>query len=269
MIGYHHGMHRRFRYRRRIRNAPIPAVYISYCRATLQLFTYTPRMKISSPIAKAAFADMLPLFLPALPFALLFGVMVVESGVPQLLGWSSSVIMFGGSAQMTLITLVGEGAAVSATVTTTLIVTARHVLYSVTLAPRFQTQPGWFRWLGPYVLIDQVFALTQVRDLSDDTDFRQYYLAAGFTFWAMWVLFTGLGIVLAPIIPASIGIEIAITLMFLGLLLMAIKRRSQVVTALLSAGTALWFAHLDNQVGLIIAVLVSLFVATIMEWRKA
>jgi predicted branched-subunit amino acid permease len=139
----------------------------------------------------------------------------------------------------------------------------------VTLAPRFQAQPGWFRWLGPYVLIDQVFALTQVRDLSDDTDFRQYYLAAGFTFWAMWVLFTGLGIVLAPIIPASIGIEIAITLMFLGLLLMAIKRRSQVVTALLSAGTALWFAHLDNQVGLIIAVLVSLFVATIMEWRKA
>ena len=121
-------------------------------------------MKILSPIVRAAFKDMLPLFLPALPFALLFGVMVVESGVPHLLGWSSSIIMFGGSAQMTLITLVGEGAAVSAAITTTLIVTARHILYSVTLAPRFQVQPRWFRWLGPYVLIDQVFALTQVRD---------------------------------------------------------------------------------------------------------
>ncbi|MGB1351646.1 MAG: AzlC family ABC transporter permease, partial [Luminiphilus sp.] len=205
----------------------------------------------------------------ALPFALLFGVMVVESGVPHLLGWSSSIIMFGGSAQMTLVTLVGEGAAVSAAVTTTLIVTARHILYSVTLAPRFQVQPRWFRWVGPYVLIDQVFALTQVRDLSDDTDFRHYYLAAGFTFWFMWAVFTGLGIILAPIIPASIGIEIAITLMFLGLLLMAIKRKSQVVTAVISAGIALWFAHLDNQLGLIIAVLVSLVVATINEWRAA
>ena len=58
----------------------------------------------------------------------------------------------------------------------------------------------WFRWLGPYVLIDQVFALTQVRDLSDDTHFRHYYLAAGFTFWFMWAVFTGLGIILAPII---------------------------------------------------------------------
>lgn len=226
-------------------------------------------MKNIPPIVRAAFADMVPLFLPALPFALLFGVMVVESGVSKLLGWSSSVIMFGGSAQMTLIALVGEGAAVSAAITTTLIVTARHILYSVTLAPRFQVQPRWFRWLGPYVLIDQVFALTQVRDLSDDDDFRRYYLAAGFTFWGMWVLFTGLGIVLAPIIPEEIGIEIAITLMFLGLLLMAIRRRAQVVTAVLSAGIALGFAHLDNQLGLIVAVVASLFVASVTEWRRS
>ena len=246
---------------------PMAQVYTKRYRAITKQFTYTPRMKILSPIVRAAFKDMLPLFLPALPFALLFGVMVVESGVPHLLGWSSSIIMFGGSAQMTLVTLVGEGAAVSAAVTTTLIVTARHILYSVTLAPRFQVQPRWFRWVGPYVLIDQVFALTQVRDLSDD-DFRHYYLAAGFTFWFMWAVFTGLGIILAPIIPASIGIEIAITLMFLGLLLMAIKRRSQVVTAVISAGVALWFAHLENQLGLIIAVLVSLLVATVNEWRE-
>ena len=53
-----------------------------------------------------------------------------------------------------------------------------------------------------------------------------------------------------------------------GLLLMAIKRKSQVVTAVISAGIALWFAHLDNQVGLIIAVLVSLVVATVNEWRE-
>jgi 4-azaleucine resistance transporter AzlC len=226
-------------------------------------------MKNIPPIVRAAFADMVPLFLPALPFALLFGVMVVESGVSKLLGWSSSVIMFGGSAQMTLITLVGEGAAVSAAITTTLIVTARHILYSVTLAPRFQVQPRWFRWLGPYVLIDQVFALTQVRDLSDDDDFRRYYLTAGFTFWGMWVLCTGLGIVLAPIIPEGIGIEIAITLMFLGLLLMAIRRRAQVVTAILSAGIALVFAHLDNQLGLIVAVVASLCVASVTEWRRS
>lgn len=54
--------------------------------------------------------------------------------------------------------------------------------------------------------------------------------------------------------------------MFLGLLLMSIKRESQVVTSVMSAGMTLWFAHLDNQLGLIIAVLASLSIATINEW---
>ena len=224
-------------------------------------------MKSTTSIIRLACRDVAVLFLPALPFALLFGVMVVESGVPQVLGWASSIIMFGGAAQMTLITLIGEGAAVSAAVTTTLIVTARHILYSVTLAPRFQGQPAWFRWLGPYVLIDQVFALTQVKELSDDADFRRYYLAAGFMFWGLWVSFTGAGIILAPIIPETLGIDIAIPLLFLGLLLMAIKRRNQVVTALVSGGAALAFAGMDNQVGLIIAVLIALTVATFNESR--
>jgi 4-azaleucine resistance transporter AzlC len=224
-------------------------------------------MKSTTSIIRLACRDVAVLFLPALPFALLFGVMVVESGVPQLLGWASSIIMFGGAAQMTLITLIGEGAAVSAAVTTTLIVTARHILYSVTLAPRFQGQPAWFRWLGPYVLIDQVFALTQVKELSDDVDFRCYYLAAGFMFWGLWVSFTGLGIILAPIIPETLGIDIAIPLLFLGLLLMAIKRRNQLVTAFVSGGAALAFAGMDNQVGLIIAVLIALTVATFNESR--
>lgn len=224
-------------------------------------------MKLTTSIIRLACRDVAVLFLPALPFALLFGVMVVESGVPQLLGWSSSIIMFGGAAQMTLMTLIGEGAAVSAAVTTTLIVTARHILYSVTLAPRFQGQPAWFRWVGPYVLIDQVFALTQVKDLSDDADFRRYYLASGFMFWGLWVSFTGLGIVLAPIIPETLGIDIAIPLLFLGLLLMAIQRWSQVVTAVVSGGAALAFASMDNQVGLIVAVLIALTVATFNESR--
>ena len=224
-------------------------------------------MKSTTSIIRLACRDVAVLFLPALPFALLFGVMVVESGVPQVLGWASSIIMFGGAAQMTLITLIGEGAAVSAAVTTTLIVTARHILYSVTLAPRFQGQPAWFRWLGPYVLIDQVFALTQVKELSDDAGFRRYYLAAGFMFWGLWVSFTGAGIILAPIIPETLGIDIAIPLLFLGLLLMAIKRRNQVVTALVSGGAALAFAGMDNQVGLIIAVLIALTVAAFNEPR--
>ena len=47
--------------------------------------------------------DALPLFIPALPFAFVFGVVVAEAGIPEWLGWSSSPVIFGGAIQVTSI----------------------------------------------------------------------------------------------------------------------------------------------------------------------
>ena len=60
--------------------------------------------------------DALPLFIPAIPFAFVFGVVVANAGIPGWLGWSSSPIIFGGAIQVTLFTLLGEGASVAAAV---------------------------------------------------------------------------------------------------------------------------------------------------------
>ena len=78
--------------------------------------------------ARQGCLDALPLFIPALPFAFVFGVVVAEAGIPQWLGWSSSPIIFGGAIQVTLLTLIGEGASVAAAVSAALIVGARHML---------------------------------------------------------------------------------------------------------------------------------------------
>lgn len=88
--------------------------------------------------------DALPLFIPALPFAFVFGVVVANAGIPQWLGWSSSPIIFGGAIQVTLFTLIGEGASVAAAVSAALIVGARHMLYSVALAPGFKISLAGF-----------------------------------------------------------------------------------------------------------------------------
>ena len=124
-------------------------------------------MSMRAQEIRRAVLDTLPLFVPAIPFALVFGLVVGESGIAPWLGWSSSPIIFGGAAQITLISLLGEGASVAAAVTAALIVGARHLLYSVTMAPRFQGQPRWFRFIGPYVLIDQVFVEYFVKAPTD------------------------------------------------------------------------------------------------------
>ena len=50
--------------------------------------------QMTSPPPFRAALDALPLFIPALPFAFVFGVVVAEAGIPQWLGWSSSPIIF-------------------------------------------------------------------------------------------------------------------------------------------------------------------------------
>ena len=200
--------------------------------------------------------DALPLFIPALPFAFVFGVAVVEAGIPESLGWSSSPIIFGGAIQVTLFTLIGEGASVAAAVSAALIVGARHMLYSVTLAPHFQNQPGWFRWVGPYVLIDQVFVLTQIKRSDDPRAFRHYFLAAGFTFWTLWMASTAFGVVLGPAIPPEWGMEFAAPVLFISLMMAASDRGDKLAAAVIAMSVTYLLASLPNRAGILIAVFV-------------
>ena len=209
--------------------------------------------------------DALPLFVPALPFAFVFGVVVAEAGIPQWLGWSSSPIIFGGAIQVTLFTLIGEGASVAAAVSAALIVGARHMLYSVTLAPKFQNQPGWFRWIGSYVLIDQVFVLSQIKPIDEPVAFRRYFLSAGFTFWTLWMTCTALGIVLGPAIPPEWGVEFAAPVLFISLMMAASDRRDKLAAAGLAMIITYLSAGLPNRVGILIAVISTVVVMMLLR----
>lgn len=207
----------------------------------------------------------IPLFIPAIPFAFVFGVVVAESGLPGFLGWSSAPIIFGGAAQITLLTLLGEGASVAAAVTAALIVGARHLLYSVTLAPRFQSQPRWFRWVGAYMLIDQVFALVSIEELDDPDEFRHFYLSAGLTFWFLWMSFTALGIAIGPIIPEGWQLAFAAPVLFISILAVSVDRWQKAAAALVAMIAMVALADLPNRLGILVAAILAMFVGILLE----
>ncbi len=219
--------------------------------------------------ARQGCLDALPLFIPALPFAFVFGVVVAEAGIPQWLGWSSSPIIFGGAIQVTLLTLIGEGASVAAAVSAALIVGARHMLYSVTLAPKFQNQPAWFRWIGSYVLIDQVFVLSQIKPIDEPVAFRRYFLSSGFTFWTLWMTCTALGVVLGPAIPPEWGVEFAAPVLFVSLMMAASDRRDKLAAAGLAMTVTFLSAGLPNRVGILVAVISTVIVMMLLRKQKS
>ncbi len=222
-------------------------------------------MTLDRAIVRRAFGDALPLFVPAIPFAFVIGVEIVATGFPRLVGWSTAPIIYGGAAQLVLISLLGSGTAVVAAVTAALVVNARHLMYSAALAPTFQSQPRWMRWLGPYLLVDQMFALASLR--ADDTpaDFRTYYLACGATFWTFWLSFVALGLVIGPVVPEGWNLGFAVPILFLGLIVLGIDRYPKAIAALVGAGVTYVTASLPNRSGLLVGALAGIVVGTLVE----
>lgn len=216
-------------------------------------------------VAKQAIADALPLYVPAIPFALIIGLAVVDSGMNQLVGWSSAWLIFGGAAQLTVISLLGAGTAVVAAITAGLVVNARHIMYSAAVAPAFQRQPRWMQWLGPYVLIDQLFALSSLRLEDDAKAFRTYYLTAGATFWTLWQLSVAAGLFIGPVIPDEWSLEFAVPILFIGLIVIGIDRFPKLVAALVGAGVTYLTAGLPNRAGLLVGAAVGVIAGTIVE----
>lgn len=66
--------------------------------------------------------------------------------------------MYAGAPYITAVSLLGAGASALAVVTAVWIQTARGVVYCAGLATRMRGQPAWFRWAGPYLLVDPLFA---------------------------------------------------------------------------------------------------------------
>ena len=222
-------------------------------------------MTLDRRVTRQAFLDAIALYVPAIPFALVIGLAVVDSGINPLVGWSSSWLIFGGAAQLTLISLLGSGAAISAAIGAGLVVNARHLMYSAALAPRFQSQPRWMQLLGPYVLIDQVFALASLRRDDDPATFRLYYLVVGATLWTLWQITTALGLLIGPVVPAEWRLQFAVPILFLGLIVMGIDKSPKLVAALVGAGAAFVFAGLPNHAGLLVGAGAGILAGTIAE----
>ena len=226
-------------------------------------------MSVDRSVVKDAIVDSMPLYVPAIPFALVIGLAVAESGMNPLLGWSTAWIIYGGAAQLTLIALLGSGTVVAAAVTAAIVVNARHLMYSAALAPKFQEQPRWFRWVGPYVLIDQLFALVMLRLDDDPKTWRTYYLTVGAFFWSMWQVTIAIGLFVGPVIPSEWNLAFAVPILFVGLVVMGIDKSPKLVAALAGAGFTFLFAGLPNRGGLLVGAFVGVLAGTFAERVKA
>jgi 4-azaleucine resistance transporter AzlC len=210
---------------------------------------------------------MVPLLLPAWPFGLVLGVTIVESDISNLAGFLSSTFMFAGAAQLAAISLLGAGAPALSALSAALVVNTRHVMYSAAMVPRYRGQPKWFRRLGPYFLIDQLFALLATNEDPPD-EWRSYYLGGGVFAWITWHIAVGAGLVIGPALPQTLDLAFAVPALFLGLLTPSLVRRPALIAAVVAALATAAFWTVPNRGGMLIGSLLGVVAGYLAE-RKS
>ena len=195
-----------------------------------------------------------PLLVGVAPFGLIFGVTAAGSAIGSGLGYASSVIIFAGAAQLATVQLVTAGSAAAVVIATALVINARHLMYSAALAPHFREFPARWRWVLPYILTDQAFAVSITRyEEESDPDYRRwYFLGGGISLWVTWQATTAAGVLLGTTIPGSWSLDFAIPLVFLALLVPALRDRPSAVAAVVGGLVALATNDVSYNLGLLI-----------------
>lgn len=211
----------------------------------------------------------LPLVVGAAPFGLIFGAVAVNSGLTAGAAGALSAFVFAGASQFVAAGLVGAGAGLVVIVLTTFVVNLRHSLYAVTLAPHVRHLPQrWLAALG-FLLTDETFlvAIERYRQ-ADGSPYKQWYqLGSAVFMYTNWQLWTWVGIVAGKALPnpGGWGLDFALVVTFIGMLMPGLRTRPLVLCALAAGVVAVLTAALPNKLGLMLAALAGVAAGVIAE----
>lgn len=212
--------------------------------------------------------DSLPLLLGIIPFALVSGVAAVDAGLSVVQAVGMSVVVFAGASQLAALDLLGNDAPLTVVVVTAAVINLRMLMYSASIAPRFRDTASRMRAFLAYFLTDQAFALTVAHYDLDESGQRQYYLGVALTLWAVWQVGTLVGVVVGAGVPEEWGLSFAVPLVFLALLVPALKDRESLVAGLAAGVVAVAGAGLPVNLGLVVAAAVGVVAGMVAEAHR-
>lgn len=223
---------------------------------------YTPRRAFLMGMR-----DTVPLILGAIPFGILFGALGISAGLSPMAVIGFSLFVFAGSSQFIGANLVAQAVAMPFIWMTTFIVNLRHALYAASLGPYMKDLPQ--RWLIPlaFWLTDETYAVV-IRNYQEGKPHAHWYhLGSSIAMYSNWNFSTWIGILAGTQFKglAESGLDFAMVVTFIGIVVPLIINRPMLVCALVSGVTAVLANPLENKIGLIIAAVAGIAAGIIVE----
>ncbi len=203
---------------------------------------------------------VLPACAAVLPLGLALGVLVVQTGFAWWWGPVIALFIFAGSLEFLMVGMLAAVAPLSQIAVSALLVNFRHVFYAISFPLHRVHGRGW-KVYSTYALTDEVYAVTA--DPKAQTWSRTRILSIQLIFQAVWVASVCAGGLLGQLIPDSVvGLDFAITALFVVLSIDAYRARRSIPVTILALGCAL--AGVLIAPGDMLIVSMALFVAALI-----
>ncbi len=214
---------------------------------------------------------LLPFLLGTMPSGLIVGAACVGAGIPPGYTLAMSVIIFAGSAQLAAAQLVSVHASAIIVIFTTLVLSVRLIIYSLTLAPHFQHLP--LRWKIPlaYLTTDSAYAACFAR-LNQNSDTQAHlhwhFLGAGVALWLGWQISIAAGIFIGLRLPPQWALDFVNPLALLAMIVPAISDAATARAAWAAVVLAVMAFALPYRLGLLVAALGGTAFGAWKGWRR-
>ncbi len=216
---------------------------------------------------RAGIKVLLPIAPGVLPFGLVTGVTAVNLGFPPEMVVGMTALFYAGAAQMAALQLLGESATAPVILMTVLVINMRMLMYSASLAPYLGPLKRRWKWPLSYMLSDQAYALSILKytDRSMGAYGHCYFAGVAVSMWLVWMFSVTVGVFLGAQIPPGWSLDFAIPLVFLVLLIPAIRDSSSLVAALVAGAVAVLAFDLPYNLGLLLAAISGIGTGVWME----
>lgn len=220
--------------------------------------------------------DAAPFGLVVGPFALLFGVVATEAGLSVLETMTFSVAVLAGAAQFTALQLMLDQAPTLIVLISALAVNLRMAMYSAALTPYLGEASLRQRAVAAYFMVDQSYGLSVLKyEAHPDWDINRklaYFFGTVAPICPIWYFATLAGALVGTAVPDALALDFAVPITFLALMTPMLRTPAHVVAALVSVITALVFAGLPYNLGLLIAGVLAMVtgaqIELVLEARK-
>jgi 4-azaleucine resistance transporter AzlC len=188
-----------------------------------------------SGVIREGLAAAWPVCLGFFPIGMSLGVLAQKGGLAPWQMALMSLVVFAGGSQFIAVAMIGSGASLVAIVSTTFMVNLRHLLMSSALSVHFPGVSRRFLALFAYGVTDESFAVNMARFNQGGWN-RHSALVLNQVTNATWFFSTLAGAYAGQFIPAgALGIDYALTGMFICLLVFQLRGAIFAATALISA----------------------------------